>query len=408
MKKPLSVLGGGLLLPRARMRIFLTRTVEIGIISVGLIVAFSFSLFFYLQDITEKTIRDRLFEQQKERQLQTTVSLSEHIGSDLNLVITMLDGLSNSKYLQEGQLYSAEAKTLLNEKYDQYSAIINRLFLMDKDNIMAVSLAPRGSETLLGQDLSFRDWVKQTRAANSNNSASTSLTPVFSGGFERQGIYRIFITYPIIDRVTKEYQGMVGASIPTVAFFSHYGNVEQINTQFLVALDRNGTILANGANQALAGRNFFERVAQEYIDYNEILNRSTRDLLKGNPGSAVYNVGEAERLTTQYPISIQGQPTYFIQLVTPTEQIYSNVEDVLFSEGLKMFSLLAGTMAAIAVLIVLLIRWSKLLNKEVRLRTRELFESERRKRELEESYETMKRYLDEALKEVSVWKKRRS
>ena len=46
--------------------------------------------------------------------------------------------------------------------------------------------------------------------------------------------------------------------------------------------------------------------------------------------------------------------------------------------------------------------------EEVRLRTRELFESERSKRELEESYETMKRYLDEALKEVSVWKKRRS
>ena len=140
-----------------------------------------------------------------------------------------------------------------------------------------------------------------------------------------------------------------------------------------MALDRNGTILANGANQALAGRNFFESVAQEYIDYIEILNRSTRDLLRGNPGSTVYSVGEAERLTTQYPISIQGQPTYFIQLVTPTEQIYSNVEDVLFSEGLKMFSLLAGTMAAIAVLIILFIRWSKFLNKEVRLRTRELF-----------------------------------
>jgi hypothetical protein len=40
---------------------------------------------------------------------------------------------------------------------------------------------------------------------------------------------------------------------------------------------------------------------------------------------------------------------------------------------------------AIAALIV---RWSKILNKEVRMRTRELFESERRKRELEESYET--------------------
>jgi hypothetical protein len=65
-------------------------------------------------------------------------------------------------------------------------------------------------------------------------------------------------------------------------------------------------------------------------------------------------------------------------------------------------------MAAIAVLIVFLIRWNKILNREVLLRTRELFESERRKKELEESYETMKRYLDEALKEVSLWKRRHS
>lgn len=310
--------------------------------------------------------------------------------------------------MQEGQLYSVEAKTLLNEKYDQYSTIINRLFLVDKDNIMAVSLAPRGSETFLGQDMSFRDWVKQTRITNSNNTGGASLTPIFSGGFERQGIYRIFITYPIIDHETNEFEGIVGASIPTVPFFSHYGNIEQINTQFLVALDQKGVILANGANQALAGRNFFERVAQEYVNYNEILNRQTRDLLRGNPGFSVYNDGKAERLATQYPISIQGEPIYFIQLVTPTEQIYSKVKEVLFSEGLKMFSLLAGTMAAIAVLIVFLIRWNKILNKEVFLRTQELFESERRKRELEESYETMKRYLDEALKEVSLWKRRHS
>src|SRR5919109_3444390 len=135
------------------MGVSLTRTVEIGIVSIAIIVIFSLSLFFYLQNVTEKTIRDRLFEQQKDRQLQATKSLSEYIGSDLNLVISMLDGLSNSKYLQEGQLYSAEAETLLNEKYDQYSTIINRLFLVDKDNIMAVSLAPRGSETFLGEDM---------------------------------------------------------------------------------------------------------------------------------------------------------------------------------------------------------------------------------------------------------------
>jgi hypothetical protein len=110
-------------------------------------------------------------------------------------------------------------------------------------------------------------------------------------------------------------------------------------------------------------------------------------------------------LLSKIPFSSKDNQHILFKLVSPTEQIYSNVEDVIYSEGLKMFSLLAGTMAAIVVLIVFLIRWSKILNKEVRIRTRELFESERRKRELEESYETMKRYLDEALKEVGVWKK---
>jgi hypothetical protein len=108
----------------------------------------------------------------------------------------------------------------------------------------------------------------------------------------------------------------------------------------VVLLHRNGTIPANGANQAMAGRNFFERVAQEHIDYNEILNRSTRDLLKGNPGSSVYNVGEAERLTIQYPISIQGQPTYFIQLVTPTEQISGSKDVFIIGRNYGCFAVL--------------------------------------------------------------------
>jgi len=77
--------------------------------------------------------------------------------------------------------------------------------------------------------------------------------------------------------------------------------MEKINTQFLVALDQKGTILANGVNQALAGRNFFDRVAQDYIDHNEILNSSTQDILRGNPGSVVYNAGNTERLATHYP-----------------------------------------------------------------------------------------------------------
>ncbi|HEY9386000.1 MAG TPA: HAMP domain-containing sensor histidine kinase, partial [Nitrososphaeraceae archaeon] len=59
-------------------------------------------------------------------------------------------------------------------------------------------------------------------------------------------------------------------------------------------------------------------------------------------------------------------------------QIYSEINQVLFIERIKMFSLLAGTSAAVVVLIVFLIKWSSSLDNEVRRRTRELKESNER------------------------------
>jgi signal transduction histidine kinase len=83
-------------------------------------------------------------------------------------------------------------------------------------------------------------------------------------------------------------------------------------------------------------------------------------------------------LNTGYPIFVQGQsPSYFVFIVTPTASIYSNLNDVLFAERLKMFSLIAGTTAAVLVLIIFLIKWNNILNKEVKRRTEQLEESNR-------------------------------
>jgi hypothetical protein len=123
-------------------------------------------------------------------------------------------------------------------------------------------------------------------------------------------------------------------------------------------------------------------------------------LLAGNPGYAVYDYGRGERLTTQYPVTINDVPTFFVQLVTPTAQIYSQLNVDLNTERIKMFTLLSGTLAAVSILIVLLIKWSSTLDKEVRRRTQELRELEARERQLEESYDTMKEYLEQVLKET--------
>ena len=73
-----------------------------------------------------------------------------------------------------------------------------------------------------------------------------------------------------------------------------------------------------------------------------------KSVLSGHPGYVVYNIGLGERLTTGYPISITGEesPPYTVFIVTPTSQIYSQIEDILFSQRIETFSLLAITTAA--------------------------------------------------------------
>jgi signal transduction histidine kinase len=350
-------------------RLFLGKVKQIGIISIISIVILSYGLFFYVQGITENNVKNSLFEQQKDRQLESVMSISQNIESDINLMILMLDGLANSAYFQQAELYSEQAKKLMEEKYQQFDTIVDRLFVLDKNDVVTLSITQSGSETFVGNDLSLREWVGETR---------NTLRPVFSNGFERQGIYTIFITYPIINRDSKEYIGMVVTSIPTVKFFSHYGNVRDSNSPFLVAYDKNGIILADGAIDKLVGESFFDVTTQEAIKSDPTLNSLTKSLLSGNAGYGVYDYGTGERLVTQSAIFIDGVPMFSIQLVKPSSQIYLQINQVLFTERMKMLSLLGGTSAAVVVLIVFLIKWSSSLDIEVRRRTSELNDSNER------------------------------
>ena len=350
-------------------RLFLGKVKQVGVISIISIVILSYGLFFYVQGITENNVRNSLFEQQKDRQLESVRSISQNIESDINLVMLMLDGLANSFYFQQEKLYSDATKKLMEEKYQQFSTIVDRLFVLDKKDIVTLSITQKGSETFVGNDLSLREWVSETK---------NILRPVFSNGFERQGIYTIFITHPIINRDSNEYIGMVVTSIPTVKFFSHYGNIVDSSTPYLVAYDKSGIILANGVNNALVGESFFDATTQNFIKNDPTLNNLTRSLLSGNSGHGVYDYGKGERLTTQSAIFIDGIPVFSIQLVMPSAEIYTQINQVLFTERMKMFSLLAGTSAAVVVLIVFLIKWSGSLDAEVRRRTAELKDSNKR------------------------------
>jgi len=78
-------------------------------------------------------------------------------------------------------------------------------------------------------------------------------------------------------------------------------------------------------------------------------------------------------LTTGYPIFVNAEPKYFLQIVTPTREIYAQLGDVLLIQRTRMFSFLAATTrAAIAVLILLLTKWNVILRKELKKKNKKI------------------------------------
>jgi len=351
------------------MTLFSDKVVLLGVISIIVIAIASYGLFFLLQYDNEKSIRESIFEQELERQIKSTNSISQHVSSDLRYITSVLQDLADSVYLQNENLSGDKVDKIVDEKFRQLKSVteVDGLLITDKDGIINVHKTSKGLKNFVNIDLSSRDYMKQTKS---------SLQPVYSNGFTGiDGKYRIAITYPIVSVIDGHYIGTAIANLPTIDYFKTYGNVENINSQFLVTFDKLGNLLAVGASKDLVGKNFFGNETQAFIDHNQVLNNLTHSMLAGNNGYALYNYGKGERLNTESPILVGTRPVYFLQVVTPTDRIYTTINSVLLSEGIKMFSLLTGTTAAIIVLVIFLRKWYGMLQNEVRKRTRELNES---------------------------------
>jgi signal transduction histidine kinase len=345
---------------------------EIGIISVFLIIISSFGLFFYQQNITEQNVKNSIFTQYKDRQIESTRAIAEHISSDLKLLRSILQGIADSTYLQQGVLYGDKIDKLMQEKFPEVNNVtkVDGLFIADENNIVTTHIVSKGQRSFVNIDISLRKYIQDTK---------NTLRPIFSDGFKGiDNIDRIALTVPIINSDTGKYIGIVGAEIPTESFFAHYGNINNIDSKFFVAYDSIFNYIATPRTQFL-GESFFSNEVQTFFNFNNIQIDYYRKVFSGESLGeyAVYDFGSGERLNTGSPLLLQENPTYFIFIITPTATIYSEINNVLFGEKLAMFSLIVGIIAAITTLIIFLIKWNVVLNNEVKKRTKELQESNR-------------------------------
>jgi signal transduction histidine kinase len=329
-------------------------------------------LFFHLQQETEDSIRSSIFEQQKQVQIDSSRAIAQHLQSDIELIMSRLQGLAMSSNIQDGDLTSNSTKSLLTDYYNKINSTtpVDRLFLHNKNGIAIIDIASGESPSYLGKDFSFRSWVSQTK---------NKLSPVISDMFVGiDGKNRIAMTYPIITTNSSGsyFNGLVGVVIPTNEFFNYYGNIYDIQSQYLGVLDNKGTQLVHPVD-SLVGKPFFGDFTQNLTGHNDRLNSLIKTVMSGVPSFEVYKFMNNERLNTGYPVIVEGSPKYSVFVITPTSIIYSKINEIIDKERLQMLTLIIGIIAAVLLLILFLSKVNITLDKSVKRRTQELEDTNR-------------------------------
>jgi len=337
-----------------------------------IIVSISFILFFYFQYQTEQSIKENILAQQIQNQKEATKLLAQLIQSDLDSVMARLQGLASSTFLQSQDFKSNDTKSFIQNYYRQInsSSPVDRLFVIDAKGITRADIVPKGQSSFVGMNFSNREWVKKTK---------DTLQPQFSDGFVgKDSKYRIVITYPITIKSSSgstNYSGLVGVAIPTIELFSYYGNICDIQLKYLSVLDSKGVLLVHPIT-SLIGKSFYGDNFQKLFKRNRVLNNIVNvTVASGKPSLGIYDFGNGQTLTTGYPITISEKNQYFVFVITPASTIYSKIDSIIFKERLEMFSLIAGIIGAIMILILFLIRMNSILDRNIKERTKELEES---------------------------------
>jgi signal transduction histidine kinase len=201
-----------------------------------------------------------------------------------------------------------------------------------------------------------------------------SWQPYISSGFAGAlGRYIIAIGVPITNLETGSHVGIIATAPLTTKFFERYGNILNINTQFIAAVDRDGKYLT-AAPSELVGKDFFGEEVQNLMNRNPDVYRLYENAVRfGESGSAVFDAGFGERFATAYPVVYgpQGQIMTVI-LSTPTSAIYSEIENALFVQKLQTIIILVAATSAISALIFFILRRNAALERKVEERTSKL------------------------------------
>ena len=309
-----------------------------------------------IYSIEEENIKTTIIENQIEIQEVIAKAISKNISSELELIIFELDLLASSKEIQK-DIGTEESNQFILNTFNRLNAISPTAQILALDeNFTVQSQVSKSHNSLVGATVRGLSELIEFEVTSETGPTILSINTLLFDEPE------IAITYPIIDEQTGTSKGLLLVTLASSEFFKRHGNIYDIESQFLMVMDENNVLLIH-PNMQNVGKNFFDDEIQRVIEYNSILNKHIQNVHQGNPDTAIFTLSDdiGERINSGIPIIVNGKNEFLFGVVTPTQSINKEIDEIIFFTKIQTVFLLLST---IIVLLAFLIKRTQSFKKE--------------------------------------------
>ena len=310
-----------------------------------------------IYSLEEENIKSTIIKNQVEIQEIITKSISKNINSELEIIIFELALLADSGELQN-DLGTEESNKLIGQTFNRLNSIspTAQILALDED-FKVLSQASKNHNSFVGATVK---GLPELISSEENRTKSESkILSINTSLFDEP---EIAITIPIVNKETNVYKGLLLVTFPSSEFFKRHGNIYDVESQFLMVMDENNVLLIH-PNMENVGKNFFEDEIQQDISHNSLLNEHILHVLKGNLSTVIFTLDDniGERINSAIPVNVNGKNEFVFGVVTPTQSINQEIDEIIFFTKIQTIFLLMST---IVVLLVFMLKRSQSFKKE--------------------------------------------
>ena len=308
-----------------------------------------------IYSIEEENIKMSIIENQIEIQEIITKSISKNVSSEIENIIFELELLSKSNELQN-DIGTEESSKKIQETYNRINSISPTAQILAIDaNFTVLSQVSQSHDSLIGATV---NGLSELSELENNSESGPKILSINTLLYDEP---EIAITYPIIDEQNTQ-TGLLLVTFASSEFFERHGNIYDIESQFLVVMDENHILLVH-PNMENTGKDFFDKEIQLQTQQNQLYNSHILNILENNLSTIIFTLDDeiGERINSGIAVKINGKNEFMFAVVTPTQSINKEVDEMIFFAKIQTIFLLLST---ITVLLIFLLKRTQSFKKE--------------------------------------------